>query len=101
MDNRESQQVVAGEPSDPLIRALGQGTHRIAADGMWRFDLKVDPVLGAPLIRALMRVEADLLRNDADLVSVDCGEPTRTYDQRRADAFVVLVERLTETRPTA
>ena len=80
--------------------ALGQVTYQTEVDEMWRFDLAVDPVVGAPLLRALMRVEAELLREDANWISADAPEPTRTEDQRRAEAFVVLVERIAEAQHT-
>jgi hypothetical protein len=67
---------------------------------MWRFNLAVDPVVGAPLLRALMRVEAELLRDDANWISADAPEPTRTEGQRRADALAVLVERIAEAPHT-
>lgn len=44
----------------------------------------------APFLRALMRREARLLIEDADLVTESADEP-RTADQRRADAFADLV----------
>lgn len=44
----------------------------------------------APLLRALMRREARLLLEDAELVTEKADEP-RTPDQRRADAFVDLI----------
>ncbi|WP_433577074.1 hypothetical protein [Nocardia brasiliensis] len=40
-----------------------------------------------------MRVEAELLLHDAELVTVEGGEP-RTPEERRTDAFVALVLRV-------
>jgi hypothetical protein len=100
MDDEDIYPVVVGEPSSALLRALGHGTHQTDADGMWSFNLTVDPVVGAPLVRALMRVEAELLRDDANRISPDAPEPTRTEDQRRADALAVLVERIAEAQHT-
>ncbi len=47
----------------------------------------------APFLRALMRREARLLIEDADLVTENADEP-RTTDQRRADAFVDVITSL-------
>src|SRR5947199_8754590 len=100
MNDLQPNPLVAGERSNALLHALGQVTYQTDVDGMWCFDLLVDPVVGAPLLRALMRVEAELLREDANWISADAPEPTRTEDQRRAAAFVVLVERIAEGQHT-
>ena len=100
MNDLQTNPLVAGERSSALLRALGQITHQTDVAGMWRFNLAVTPVVGAPLLRALMRVEAELLRDDANWISADAPQPTRTEDQRRADALVVLVERITEAQHT-
>lgn len=49
---------------------------------------------GACLMRALMRVEAELMLHDADRVNFT-GDP-RTATQRRADAFVALTLRVAD-----
>jgi hypothetical protein len=50
---------------------------------------------GACLLRALMRVEAELLLHDAERVDGTRGEP-RTPAQRRSDAFVALTLRVAD-----
>ncbi|MFQ5522883.1 MAG: hypothetical protein ACE5F5_04820 [Acidimicrobiia bacterium] len=51
----------------------------------------------APFLRALMRREARLLVEDADRIGKDLSAP-RTPDQRRADAFVDLIESIYAAR---
>ena len=63
------------------------------ADGTYRATFTLEPDDGATLRRALMRVEADLLREDADWIGRPGSEnPVRTHDQRAADALVRLVQ---------
>jgi hypothetical protein len=83
--------LVAGEPVSQLVRAfLEFETSERAGRYHIHADLEAD--LGAPLARALMRVEAELLRQDADAWGSD-GYDDRTSSQRRADALVELVAR--------
>lgn len=52
---------------------------------------ELEPALGEPLLRALSRIEMELLDLDARY-----GVPEiRTTSERRVDAFVLLAERLT------
>ena len=89
--------MVAGEPIDVLVKALASFEWRKTAKGMTRFTSLLDRDLGLPLLRALMRVEAELLAHDADLLGR--SEPEiRTTDQRRADALVALVLRIADAR---
>lgn len=44
-------------------------------------------------VRAIMRIEAELLLNDAELVNIDQGEP-RTPEERRTDALIALLLRV-------
>jgi Domain of unknown function (DUF222) len=60
-------------------------------DGMWTSSITLDPTEGAPVQRALMRVEAELLREDADAIGSG-EEEHRTYEQRAADALLRLVQ---------
>jgi hypothetical protein len=55
---------------------------RKTTDG-WRWQV-------APLIRAMMRVEAEMLLQDAEHISTANIDSVRTVEQRRADAFVAL-----------
>jgi hypothetical protein len=82
---------VAGEPLELLQAAFAKLKHKKRSDDMVDLSLKLDPELGEPLLRALLRIERELLDQD-----VSYGDPhVRTTSQRRADAFVLLAERLT------
>ena len=60
----------------------------------WRhFSVRFEPERGNPLRRALMRVEAELLSEDADAVGTP-QESHRGYEERAADALVRLAEAL-------
>jgi hypothetical protein len=85
------EQIVAGEPVEMLQAALAKMTHRRASDGMVEISLSLEPALGEPLRRALLRIEKELLDHD----TAHGGPDVRTTPQRLADAFVVLTERLT------
>ena len=82
--------LVAGERRDELIAALLEARLSPAADGVVRLNMDVPE--NCALIRALMRVEAELILMDADAMSTGHFEP-RTSDQRRADAFMALALR--------
>lgn len=84
--------LVAGEPVTDLIRAFLQFETAEQPDGMYHIDARLQPDVAAPLTRALMRVEAELLLRDADACGTD-GYEDRTSPQRGADAFVELVTR--------
>lgn len=85
--------MVAGEPVELLCAALGKLQHRTRSDGMVELTGSLEPELGDPLWRAVLRIEKKLLDQD-----VAQGDPdVRTTEQRRADAFVHLVERLTSS----
>ena len=64
-------------------------------DGSWRSSVTLDRAVGNPLVRALMRVEAELLVEDADAIGTD-SEDRRTSEQRGADALVRLAEAIGE-----
>ncbi len=85
--------VVAGEPARVLFLALKDLQFERDDDGMAHYSLKVEAPLGAPLQRALMRVEAELLLQDAASVTTAQGEDG-TAEQRRCDAFVALALRV-------
>lgn len=85
---------VAGERVDDLARLMTQiQPGSPSPDGSYRFHFQFKNEEWAPLVRALMRIEAELLLHDADLVHPSQLEP-RTSDQRRADAFVALALRV-------
>ena len=84
--------LVAGEPVAELIRAFVQFETAEQPDGGYQIDARLEPDVAAPLARALMRVEAELLLEDADAWGTE-GYEARTSPQRCADAFVELVTR--------
>jgi Arc/MetJ-type ribon-helix-helix transcriptional regulator len=79
--------IVAGESAVLLVEAFSHIEFGPVRNGMRRVSGTGEPRLAAPLIRALMRVEAELLVADADLVSEHEHE-LRTQPQRAADALV-------------
>jgi len=87
--------IVAGESAALLVEAfsrievgpLQQGAHRVSGT--------FEPRLALPFIRAHMRVEAELLLQDADRVNVLEWE-VRTRPQRAADALIALVLQVQE-----
>ena len=82
--------LVAGERRDELIDALVQAELAPESDGVVRLSMNMPA--NCPLIRALMRVEAELMLMDAEAMARGRFEP-RTNDQRRADAFMALALR--------
>jgi hypothetical protein len=88
-----SDQLVAGERVDLLLEALTHLKWTTGADGMAHGSCVLEPRLGEPFVRAQMRVEAELLRNDADALGGPNAE-NRTYEQRAADALLALVFRV-------
>ncbi|MEU8900788.1 hypothetical protein ACFVMC_24390 [Nocardia sp. NPDC127579] len=89
--------LVAGERRSDLLRALSYVSTDYGPDGEYIVNGDLPPEVAPPFIRAIMRVEAELLLHDAELVTVDNEEP-RTPDERRTDAFVALVLRI-DDRP--
>ena len=88
-----SNPLVYGEPLSVLVAALKPFVDNsyIDDDGMWCSQCTLEPELGEPLERALLRAEAALLLHDA----THCGDndyEKRTPDQRRADALVELAQ---------
>ena len=69
---------VEGEPVELLMRALSKFRVEDERDGMMRFKAELPPELGEPLMRALMRVEAELLL--ADAAGLGRGADERTHD---------------------
>jgi hypothetical protein len=83
--------LVYGErPADLLPGLLAfRDSMALESDGSCSASVRLEPGVGEPLIRALMRVEAELLREDSELVGLP-GAPRRTSEQRSFDAFVRL-----------
>jgi hypothetical protein len=92
--------LVAGETVISLFDALKGGKQWMSDDGMGHVKLELDPAVAAPLARALIRVEAELLLEDADGISKDNLFPPRTARQRRADALMALVRKLVDAAPS-
>lgn len=85
--------LIAGEPVDVLIEALQQVELQPTRNGMSSMSMRLAPRLAAPFLRALMRVEAELLLDDADRLATEDQED-RSHEQRAADAFVALALRV-------
>jgi len=84
--------IVAGERVEVLVAALRQMESRKTRGGWVRISATLDREVGEPLQRALVRIEGELLAQDRR----GGGADARTAGQRRADALVVLVDRLAE-----
>ncbi|WP_431957007.1 hypothetical protein [Nocardia lijiangensis] len=89
--------LIAGEHRADLLRALSYVSTESGPDGEYIVNGDLPPEVAPPFIRAIMRVEAELLLHDAELVTVDNEEP-RTPDDRRIDALVALMLRLDDRR---
>jgi hypothetical protein len=83
--------LIAGVSRDTLIRALLLIRFRRTPSGMCRIRGTLPPFLANPLVRALDRVEEDLLQIDLEGGQ---GAMDRTSEQRRADALLELVIRV-------
>jgi hypothetical protein len=69
-------------------------------DGTFTSSLTLEARIGAPFVRAVRRIEAELMLHDANRIgSPDAIE--RTYEQRAADALVLLAQRITTARRAA
>ena len=65
-------------------------------DGLVDVNLRLTDDESVILRRALMRLEAELLLEDADLLTAESLEEMRTPPQRQHDAFMLLVSRMIE-----
>lgn len=78
-----------------IVRAMKPDGH-----GGYRGTFTLGPDEWTPVRRALMRVEADLLREEADSIGLPGSEnPERTHDQRAADALVRLAQAVGGSAP--
>lgn len=84
---------VAGEPVDLLVEALLAINTQAQPNGMVKLEGVFRPEIFRPFMRALMRVEAELLLADARVYGSD-AEEDRSPDARRADALVLLTRRV-------
>lgn len=78
-----------------LVEAFSRIEIEPSRKGMRRVSGTLEPRLTLPFVRALMRVEAELLLDDANKF-IDPAGDLRTSRQRSADAFVALVLRVHE-----
>jgi hypothetical protein len=94
--------LVAGESVRDLLPVLVAVAQQLPfkhrADGMYSFSAKVPTAQMIPFKRALMRVEAELLVEDAASVRTTL-EGLRTPKQREVDAFGALVQRVMTACP--
>ncbi|WP_338049694.1 DUF222 domain-containing protein [Ruania rhizosphaerae] len=86
--------LIAGKPRALLIESLRNLELGEERDGMRALSGNVDYCV----VRALARIEAQLLLEDADSPDAD-RLIERTTEQRRADAFVALVAALADGVP--
>lgn len=93
MTNDANTYQVAGEPRELLRRAVACLTMTKGPGGEGVLSGQLPQELAEPFTRALMRTEAELLLQDADLFTATIGE-TRTQPERRADAFTAIILRL-------
>ena len=86
--------VVYGERIADLLPALlkFRESVEVGPDGMYLFSVTLDRDEASPLRRALMRVEAELLKEDADTIGTQ-DQVDRSHTQRAADALLRLVKR--------
>jgi len=84
-----SDATVYGEPAEAILATLSKSNQRSSDSGMHELDLRMPPNEARPLVRALMRAEAELLLKDAD--AFDPTREGRTPEQRRADALLEVV----------
>ena len=97
MEPPSVQRRVEGESLDLLSEAIGQFKRKQEPNGMWTFEVHLEPRLANPFVRAFMRVESRLLREDADLYDLPGMNP-RTDEQRKIDALKVLVTSVANAR---
>jgi hypothetical protein len=84
---------IYGERIEDLLPALLTIANAMTLDGngMYRASFTLNPKHGVPFRRALMRVEAELLIEDAD--SIGCQSfQDRTHEELAADALLRLFQ---------
>lgn len=88
--------LVMGERVEALLPGLLKFRDSLTPtdNGMWHAECSLSAAEFAPLCRALMRVEARLLREDANRLTNNETRCWRTPDQRRADALFAPVQML-------
>jgi hypothetical protein len=86
---------VASEPLALLLQALGALTIEEQPGGWAKVHGEISPEPAAALHRALMRIEAEMILEDADTLDLVVRDE-RTPPQRRHDAFVELARRVVD-----
>ena len=87
--------MVEGEPARLLVQAMQTMiTDGDVQDGMFHYEGVLDGDSGAALLHALGRVTAELHAQDIRSFLPGGSRNVRTDDQRRSDAFVLLLRRL-------
>jgi hypothetical protein len=94
MDTGEST-FVAGESAERLLAILLDFYYKPQPGNVTRAGTQMSSDDAACLLRAVTRVEAELMLFDADQITAASIEP-RTAKARRADAFVALALRVTD-----
>jgi hypothetical protein len=87
---------VAGETFEDLAAVLSGLQAGDAVEGVTELDLRLTDAEMVILRRALMRLEAELLLDDADLLTVASLSALRTPPERQHAAFMLLVQRMIE-----
>jgi len=87
--------LVAGEHAETLLEALHEIRWSTLPNGAMSGTVHLEPRLGDPFARALMRVQAELLLHDADTYPQEEAD-VRTHEQRAADALVALALRVSD-----
>ena len=77
--------MVAGERLETLCEALREMRLKRSRDGTFRVSRSLEARIGDPFIRAVGRVEAELMLHDANHIGSP-GAIERTYEQRAAGA---------------
>ncbi len=95
----KSRDLIAGEPVHLLLRAIKRvgETAAKSGDGTFALDAALGLKLAQPLVRALMRIESELLLQDANAFR-GRAPTTRSPDDRSVDAIVELGLRLAAVR---
>ena len=86
--------MVAGERADRIMSVLARAEFERDGNGMTSFSLTIQPD-EAYVTRALMRIEAELLLEDADALRSGF-EVVRTSGERCADALLLLLQRASD-----
>ena len=87
---------VAGESLDDLVKVMSNVRLDEHPQGLNLAELVLNEEETAIFRRALMRLEAELLLDDADVLDAGSLATMRSPAQRQHDAFMLLVDRIIE-----